>query len=273
MHWFDYSTIRYLPDPKRGEMINIGVVVYRNSGVDVRLLTNTSKIRMFDGDTTSNELFKLKHSISNLCSNSDEPDIQFNLLKNLGSGVFVTEKSSFSIENLSAYEMRVQGLFNSMVRPFSSREPRPNQSRFFTTIKNEFKKFEILANDTTDIDNHKIVPHFLIDKDSGLQADFMLKNGKYHMSELIDFNVNDMQAKFKETSLKTMTFITGKRVLQESMGCYFVYSASASKDKEIVSHLSLAEPNCDRLFNLYSKSEKASYYQLLADLTGSSLPL
>jgi hypothetical protein len=261
-----------MPDPKRGEMINIGVIVYRNSGVDVRLLANTSKIRMFDGDTTSNELSKLKYSIINLCSNSDEPDIQFTLLKNLGSGVFVTEKSSFSIEDLSTYEKRIQKLFNNLVRPYSTREPRGNHSRFFTTIKNEFRKFEILARDETDIDNHKIVPHFPIDQNSGLQADFMLKNGKYHMSELIDFNVKDMQSKFKETSLKTMTFITGKRLLQENMGCYFVYTATASKDKEITSHLSLAEDNCDKLFNLHSKDEKANYYQLLAELTGSSLP-
>jgi len=273
MIWFDYSLLKYLPDPKRGEIINVGLVIYRASGVDVRLLSNASKIRMFDGSTSFSELTKLNETIKKICGFNNDPMEQFERLKSFGTGIFISELSSFSIPNIGEYEFNVSQLFNELIRPHSSREPRETNSRFFTRTKKEFKKYELLAKDDSDIDKHKIVPHYPIDVNSGLVADFMLKNGKYHMSELIDFNVENIQPKFKETSLKTMTFITGRRLLADNMGCYFVYSASASKDKEIISHLNLAEDNCDKMFNLDSSDEKAAYFQLLSELTGNELPL
>jgi len=272
MIWFDYSLLKYMPDPKRGEIVNIGIIVYRSSGVDVKLLSTSSKIRMFDGSTSMAELKKLANSIKSICGLNVVPLDQYERLKSFGTGTFVTDMSSFSISNIGEYESVVEGLFNNLVKPYSSREPRQTSSRFFTRTKNEFRRLKILANNDSDINNHKIVPHFPIDAGSGLEADFMLKNGKYHMSELIDFNVIDIQPKFKETTLKTMTFITGRRLLQKDMGCYFVYDASHSKDSEILPHLSLAEDNCDKMFNLSSADEKASYYQLLSELVGNELP-
>ena len=273
MFWFDYSLIKYLPDPKRGEVINIGIVIYRSSGVDVRLLNNVSKVRMFDGNTSYKELNKFADSVKTICGSNNEPHEQFQRLKAFGNSTFIGEMSSFSIPNIGEYEQFVNKLFNDLVKPYSSREPQRGNSRFFTRTKREFHRLKILANDVSEINKHKIVPHYPIDANSGLEADFMLKNGKFHMSELVDFNVKDTQQKFKETSLKTMTFITGRRILEQNMGCYFVYSASTSKDKEIIPHLNLAEDNCDRMFNLDSDEEKSSYFQLLSELIGNELPI
>jgi hypothetical protein len=271
MNWFDYSVIKYLPDPKRGEIINIGLVVYRRSGVDVKLLGNSAKVRMFDGSSNFVEIKRLGTTIKQICNVVSSPQEQYIRLKNFGTGIFITDLSSFSIAEIGAYEQTVINIFNQLVRPHSTREPKKNNSRFFTRIKNEFKSLKLLAQDESEIDQHKIVASYPIDTNSGLEADFMLKNGKYHMSELIDFNVENVQPKFKETSLKTMTFITGKRILEANMGCYFVYSASSSKDKDIIPHLNLAEDNCDKMFNLESRDEKASYYQMLSELTGNEL--
>tara|TARA_R110001583_G_scaffold188684_1_gene351030 strand:+ start:8203 stop:9030 length:828 start_codon:yes stop_codon:yes gene_type:complete len=272
MIWFDYSLIKYIPDPKRGETINIGIVIYRQSGADVRLLNNVAKVRMFDGSTSASELSRLDGSIMKICGYDKTSEEQFNTLKAFGTGIRVSDISSFSVSHIGEYDGYVSGLFNNLVKPFSSRQPVKTNSRFFTRIKNDFKRQNILAKSDSEINEHKIVPHFVIDSKAGLEADFMLKNGKYHMSELIDFNVVDTQLKFRETSLKTMTFITGRRVLGDNMGSYFVYHASASKDKEIVPHLNLADDNSDKMFNLYSQDEKASYYQLLSELIGNELP-
>jgi len=232
---------------------------------------NSAKVRMFDGSSNFVEINRLKNTIQQICNASNNPQDQYLRLKNFGTGIFISDLSSFSIVDIGAYQQTVVDIFNQLIRPHSTREPKKNNSRFFTRIKNEFKNLKLLAQEESEIDQHKIVASYPIDTNSGLEADFMLKNGKYHMSELIDFNVENVQPKFKETTLKTMTFITGRRVLQENMGCYFVYSASASKDREIIPHLNLAEDNCDKMFNLDSREEKASYYQMLSELTGNEL--
>jgi hypothetical protein len=111
MIWFDYSLLKYLPDPKRGEIINLGIVIYRSSGVDVRLLNNVSKIRMFDGSTSFSELNKLNDSIIKICGFDKEPQEQFERLKTFGTGIFMNDLSSFSISNIGEYESYVTKLF------------------------------------------------------------------------------------------------------------------------------------------------------------------
>ena len=148
-----------MPDPKRGEIVNIGIVVYRSSGVDVKLLSTSSKIRMFDGTTSLAELKKLADSIKSICGFDIAPNEQYGRLKSFGTGIFVTDMSSFSILNIGEYETVIDDLFNTLVKPYSPREPRPSNSRFFTRTKNEFRKLKILANSDSDINNHKIVPH------------------------------------------------------------------------------------------------------------------
>ena len=126
----------------------------------------------------------------------------------------------------------------------------------------------LLADDISEITKGKIVPNYPIDSGSGLTADFMVKNGKYHMSEVIDFNVNDTKAKFKETTMKVMTFVEGRKNLDDEVKCYFVYSAIPQKMGDVISHLNLAEDYSDQVFNLNSKDEAAKYFELMTDITG-----
>ncbi len=74
--------------------------------------------------------------------------------------------------------------------------------------------------------------------------------------------------KFKEMSMKVMTFLEGKRTLDESMGCYLIYSATSKKESEVTAHLNLASDYSDRIFNFSSKDDKASSFQLVSELMG-----
>jgi len=273
MNWFEYAIIKYRPDSKRGEVINIGLIVFRNSGVDIRLLKTSSKLRIVDGYSLSSDLFELKESLIRFCSYAQGAEDQAQLINNFGYGLFLSTLAAFSIEGTHQYETTVTRLFEQLVKPKSIREPIQKFSRFHTYLKKEFRKMELLAQQPEDIDNHKIVPNYSLNTGSGLSADFMLKNGRYHMSEAIDFNVMDINPKFKEMSMKVMTFLEGKRTLDESMGCYLIYSATSKKESEVTAHLNLASDYSDRIFNFASKDDKASYYQMLSDLMGQELML
>ena len=274
MHWFDYSIIRYLPNPKRGEVINIGLIVFRASGVDVRVLNTSAKARIIDGTTEYDDVLAIESMYQEIAEHIESPEKQYLTIKSFSSGVFISEKNSFSVSEIGQYEARVNQLFNDLVKPFSSQTRTLGHSRFYTLLKNKFKHMDILAKDVNEIDDHKIVANFPLDSGSGLAADFMIKNGKYHMSEVIDFNVNDTKAKFKETTMKVMTFVEGRKSLgSKEVGCYFVYSASNEKEKEVMQHLSLASDYSDRAFNLDSKQDESSYFQLIADITGAQLNL
>lgn len=273
MHWFDFSLIKYMPNPKRGEILNIGLVVYRSTGVDVRVLNAPAKARIIDGVANYDHILSIKELYKTITSEVDNTHSQHDIIKAFNGGVFVSEKSAFSIDEIGQYEKKVSLLFNNLVKPFSSREKAEVHSRLHTKLKEKFKAMNILGKDKEQISDHKVIPNYPIEGAPGFYADFMFKNGKYHISEVIDFNVNDVSAKFKETAMKVMTFVEGKKRLGDETGCYFVYSATAKKESEVLQHLNMAEDYSDKAFNLSSRDDELRYFGFMAEMAGNQASL
>lgn len=269
---FKYSIVKYMPDAKRGEVVNVGLVVFTESKVDVRVLSASAKVRVLDGCSNIADLDSLKkglESISAWAQNSEQA-IQF--LKTFdSSSTYLTETSVFILDDINQYERRVNNLFNELVKPFASKEKTVRNSRIHTYVKNIFSGMDILGKDVDDLSRHKVIHNYPLSDKTGFTADFLLKNGKFHITEAIDFNVNDFNAKFKETTMKVMTFMEGRKFLGDDTGRYFVYSASASKEKEVFPHINLAEEYSDRVFNLESKSEHVEYFNMMSSLVGRDL--
>lgn len=273
MHWFDYSIIRYCPNSIRGETVNIGLVVFRPSGIDLKLINNSMKMKIIDNSSELEDISKFASSIVKLCEYAETPNDQYLLIKAFSSAIRISERNAFSISELSQYNKKIESLYVELIKPYSFRQTQVSTSRLQTKIRQDFTELKILAKDKSEIYQHKIVPNFEISEKSGMTADFMLKNGRFHMTEVIDFNVNDVNLKMKETTLKIMTFMEGKKHISDDIGCYLVYAADKDKLSEVIQHLSLAEDYSDKMFNFNSMQEKASYYQLMKNLVGSGLQL
>ena len=271
MHYFDYALIKYMPNPKRGEIINIGLIVFKPSGVDVRMLSAANKAALLDGTSTEHNLDLVKQSFESLALLVDAPEDRYTILTTANAAVFLSEKSYFSIQGLNEYELKVRQLFNNLVKPVVRIDNAPRTSRFNADIKNVFKRMDLLATSVDEIENHKVVSNFLLEDSTGLIADFVLKNGRFHVSQAVDFNVHDTKAKFKETCLKVMGFVEGKGVLNDP-ACYFIFAATAEKEREITRQLNLAA-EYSQLFNFNSAEDKARYFQMMSHLAGRSLDI
>lgn len=68
MNWFEYVIIKYCFDFKRGEVINIGLIVFRNLGVDIRLFKILFKLWIVDGYSLFFDFFELKEFFIWFCS-------------------------------------------------------------------------------------------------------------------------------------------------------------------------------------------------------------
>jgi len=272
MFWFDYALIRYMPNPKRGETVNVGMVVFLEIGVDVRVLSSPAKARMIDGSSSQSDIDKLKDSMQKLTTIAKTTDEQYQILSSFNSRLFLSSKAQFALDELSQYNDKVAQLFSDLVKPFASKEKIIHTARLATTLKNKFATLNLLAKDSSELSQHKIVHNYPISEKTGLSADFLLKNGIYHLSEVVDFNVHDTQAKLKETSLKVMTFMASKKALSGPVNCYFVYSATTEKESEITHHLNLAEDYSDKMFNINSKDDSNKYFNMIVELAHSQMP-
>ncbi len=273
MNWFNYAIIRYTPDYKRGETINVGLIVFKKNDVDVRILENPSKMRMFGGQLTQEYLFDFKDAIRELSSTVHTPEEKYNFLSDIAHGIIsLSGMGKFLIDDLHQYEAKVSRLFNELVKPIHVRAHEEKIPRLTTELKHKFAALDILAKDVSELSKHKVVPNYPINEDMGLHADFLLKNGIFHVTEVVDFNVNDVQSKLKETSFKMLTFMQSKMILTEPVACYFVYSASAVRENTISQHLKVAEGYSDKQFNLECKEQKLAYFSLMTELAGTLMP-
>ena len=271
MQNFKYSLIRYIPNPMRGEMVNIGIVVF-TPNLDVRLLKSTSKFRMLDNETTISDINKFEKTFHKIGDKVDSPESFVKRLSCFTSSVIVSAPATFSISHSSQYESKVSNLFNTLVKPFATREKVARNSRLVTNLKKKFASIEILASDASQLNEHKIVSNYVLNESNGISADFLLKNGKYHLTEVIDYDVVDKRSKFKETTMKLMTFVEGQKSLDGELASYFVYSASTSTEREVAQQINLAEDYSTKIFNLASRNDEAEYFQIIQDAVGQQLP-
>ncbi len=274
MLWFEYAVIKYTPDLKRGETVNIGLMVFLSESIDMRMLNSTAKVRMLDGQSAHSDVIAFEKALHALPMQSIEQEHRYDFISTLLDGsISLSPQGRFAIDLPNQYEAKITQLFDTLIKPYSLIEKQAPHSRLTTTLKNKFRTRHLLAKDPSELSYHKVVANYPINPKAGITADFLIKNGVYHISEVIDFNVNDTQAKFKETSLKTMTFLMAKKALGESSQCYFVYSASLQKENEIIQHLNMAEDYSDKIFNIASKEEMNHYLAMISALASPTEPV
>jgi hypothetical protein len=273
MKWFKYALIRYMPDPIRGEIVNIGIVVF-NDTLDIYLLKSASKLRMLDNDSSQQIMQSVHTSLLKIYELSPDVDSFCSLVSTLPGGIKLSSLATFSVDHLSQYNVKVTNLFEKLVKPYASKESKTvHNTRLITQLKRKFKSIELLAKDVSELSEHKIVSNYVLNESTGISADFLLKNGKFHLTEVIDYDVADTKAKYKETAMKLMTFAEGEKTLDGEVSSYFVYSASAKTERDVIQQINLAESYSSKIFNIASRQDYASYFQLIESAVGRSLPL
>lgn len=265
---FQYSIVRYMPDLRRGEVVNIGLVVFLEDQLDIRLINNAAKLRMLDGNSGAEDIEKFKGFLQEIRSITESTKHAIEILQSFKSSTFLSETAEFFLDHINQYDDKVTSLFNILVKPFASKERSVRNTRILTQIKDQFESMDLLGKSAEDLSKHKLVYNYPLNEKTGFSADFLLKNGRYHITEVIDYNVNDLNSKFKETSMKVMAFMEGKKALGEDTASYFVYNASSSIEKEIYSHLNLASDYSDVLFNLNSRQDRNQYFEMISSLAG-----
>lgn len=253
-----------MPNFKRAEVINIGIVIFRKKDIDVKVLQSLSKIRIIDGSSTINDLSELVESMIDIANYAGDNDSSFDILKSFyRNNIYLSGLGSFSLKNINDYDSTVEKLFSQLVEPVAPKRKRVNKPRLITSVKNYFKKISSISSNPDDIEKNMIVENYPINKHLGVDADFMAKNGVYHLSNVVDFNVSDKKTKHLETSSKVLSFIEGKKAFP-SLKRHFVYSATSHREIEMEKEIRMAENYCENIFNLHSKSEKKKYEDLMS---------
>jgi hypothetical protein len=267
---FEFSIVRLAPHDVRDERLNVGIVVLRGDGLDVRLSRRLEKVRAISAKLDVTDLKDLLSQLQPLearLAGAGWPGvITLRQLPRLGPLTF-SEPGTFVAETDSAYEDRIASIMSAMIDP----EPAParvrqKRSRLLTQLKQAFRKERVLARPGEDLGSHRIVP--TVEVDRGLVADLVLKNGVLHVVESVDASSETEPHKraLADIGLSALVLERARMKYGENVTTQLVYSASPSLEALTRPSLEAAEHQGATLVNWMSERDRERFVHHLSSL-------
>ena len=157
------------------------------------------------------------------------------------------------------YEAMFTRLMRTLVTPPAApaRSPAP-PTRIATTLKAKFRAQRILGTALDDVSKHLVVPNFPINEDEGLFADFVIKNGAYHVTETADLRAATATNldRVRSASFIAIKLLKAKETFGPRTKRFVVY---ASRKGVATQAVNLIGDFSDAIFHLESRQDMASY--------------
>jgi hypothetical protein len=269
MNRYTYSIIRITPDPIRAETINVGILVYLEHGLDIRLLQNNQKLKAITESITLDKLEQFSDDLEWLSSLSADNS---NLSKLLSGSMHISEPGSFVLVNSVEYESKIDELMKTYVAPSFGKKKGHQTKRIITELKEKFSKAGILGKNLSDIHNHRVVTNFPISESEGIYAELLLKNGAFHLTETLDLRIDNAKQKMGDSALKAITISKAQDEFKGNVKSFVVYAAKNSiEERAGVQQLKLVEGYADNVFNLLSNEDMAVYFEHMFTAAGCSM--
>jgi len=165
---FKFSVLQAHPDRRRGERVNVGIVVFLPDRLDIRL-PESRKMQALTGHAWEEITQAYAEQITRAFKENVEP-AEFVQSMDFVSGVFVpSELGTFIVTADDDYEKRVRSILDTLVnRPELSKRQR--QQRINSEISKVLRKAEILATKDETIDDHKVIARFVVSPEKDVVA-------------------------------------------------------------------------------------------------------
>ncbi len=272
---FKFAVLRLEPDKRRGERINIGIVVFKDDSLDVRLLPSMNKVSAIDGSVDTSLVSILPANLSAALASVHGADEKYSTLVDLRLAS-VSEMGWFAAADSIRYESEISRLMAALVvpRPMPSRQTSGN-ARIASELKKRFKSGKILGKVKGDLSKHLVVPNYPLAPNEDLYADFVLKNGVYRVTETADFraNSNSSHDKRRIAADAAIKLDRAKKVFKgrDKLRRYAV--VGGSNDGSANHAVNLIGEYSDEVFAVESSADMARYFQMMMEAAHASLPM
>jgi hypothetical protein len=269
---YKYAILTAVPDPRRGERVNIGIVIFKGNELDVRFQQASSKLKALTGSTLDSRIQSASKRIKDFGSNAPVEEI----LPHIGTVdpiISPTGVGIINVHNTADYERRVGEILAALIVP--PRERRiESQSRINTEIAKAFQKAQALAKQHANINEKKIVRDYSIAPKEGLIADFALKNGKMHIASTLDLRKSN--ATLAQAALKSIVLDKAEKVFGGNKGpgvhTIGVYAVASGMRPQFKQHIELFGDYADEIYNWEDGRQHRKFLQTMYDAL-PALPL
>lgn len=259
---YKYAVLRIIPDSRRGECVNIGIVVFTPSRVDIKLISSLNKVAAIDGSIDLHRIAALPEALKEHLSSKKGVDAKYSALKEMGL-VSLSELGWFMSKNDAEYEDSIKRLMIALVEPKSRVRQTSANTKITISLRDKFKGQNILGKNEKDIAKHLVIPNYPLFPNEGLYADFVLKNGVYRITETADLRAEsgtptDRRRIAADAAIK---LDKARKKFKKSSQRYVVYGASLGSDAS--QQVNLLGDYSDGIYNIDSKTDMANYMEII----------
>ena len=266
-HIFNYAVVQAIPDTRRGERVNIGLVVTRPDGLDVRI-SETRKLTALATGSWDAAVDAFANAIRAL----DEPQLpaaerisRLAILQNQ----FVTSSSGwFELDRATDYEKVVGEIADSLVTRRRAARSR-DSSTVVAEISATLRGADILAGREEDLESGKVIRNFHVG--DGLEADFAQLNGQFHVAAVLDLRANS--PRLAQAALKAVVLDRADEVY--SNHCVHkigVFAAAPARLGELHDNLAILRPYADELVNWEDPQDREGLKRIFFNAYNSHNP-
>jgi hypothetical protein len=257
-HIFKYAVITAIPDPRRGERVNIGIIVFLSDQLDIRF-SDLPKVTAIAGggnwadyaDRVAGRLrkrFSTDNDPARLIKRASEPIIRF------------SEIGWFSISDETLYEARVSDILETLVKK-PRPETRPKSSRINTEMAGEFRRANVLAGPRESLEDRKVVRDYYISKEEELRADFVVKNGAMHATATLDLRKRAVH--ISHAALPALILDKAVKMFGSDTKRFGVYAAQQSTLPQFKAHLTILADYADNIYNWLDPDDRRAYTRII----------
>ena len=271
-HSYNFAIVRLGTNDARDERLNVGVVVFTEGKLDVRVGRRPEKVRALSAGIDTVDLKAIAANLSVLDEALQRDfgsavDQRHEHLRSVGP-ITLSPLGSFVAENASDYENRVAGIIKAMVDV----EPAPRvvkekRSGLLTQVKRVFKQERVMAKKDEDLSSHRIVTAYALD--DGLVADLVLRNGAMHVVETVDATSEEETARraISEVAVSALVLERARmRFGRQNTQAKLVYSANATLERAATPSLEAVANQGTQLINWESLEDRNKFIQSMAML-------
>ncbi len=255
---FDYCILRFCPSDVRAESVNVGLVVFKDDSLDIRMLRNATKVRALVHGLEDDLLPGAKAEIAKWASGSKSTAARYGAIKSL-SYFNCSPLGNFSAQSPIEYRHKVKELFDEWVEPLSSLpQPTDKNEQLFFKIRRQFDGMKILSSDASDIDFGLIFPRYPLDLENRIFAEYTYKNGtQWNVIETLNFSMPADRLK-RAIAYKAFVFDYAKQLFGENVRNHLLYE---DEDKQHAESplIKIAGRHADQLINLNSQKDTYAF--------------
>lgn len=257
---FNYAIIQVVPDERRGERVNIGLVVFKKDGVDVRV-AGTRKLSTLTARSWDAEIKSFGEIITKLDDSQLETNERRSNLLAVQDKLTLSNNGWFDAENDISYEATVKDILRKFVmrpKPIRVREG----SSVVSEISSVLRHANILASPTEPLESGLVVRHYRVG--DGLEADFAQMNGALHVAAVLDLRANSPQ--LAQAALKGVVLDQAKRKFPSAtVHSVGIFAAAPERLGELHDNLAILRPYADDVMNWEDPHDREHVRKLFYD--------